>query len=102
MSWGIPQVTATGDSIVEALKVASEDYLDSGVFTDEVADQVSACISAAALIISSGAIGSGKVSVSMSGHANPDHEPTAGWANDVIALTISNADDVPLTGGDDG
>lgn len=41
-------------------------------------------------IIASGAVGSpeGQYRVSLSGHGNPDHEPTSGWANDFVSINI--------------
>lgn len=44
-------------------------------------------------IIESGAVGSpaGQYRVSLSGHANPSHVPTPGWANDFLNITITQA-----------
>ena len=46
---------------------------------------------AAEEIIASGAVGGeGKdFTVNISGHANPGHEPAAGWANDCITVSIT-------------
>lgn len=55
----------------------------------ESLESVQAAIAAAQNILDSGVVGSGTVSASISGHANPDHQPTAGWANDFVSITIS-------------
>jgi hypothetical protein len=34
--------------------------------------------------------------VSMSGHGNPGHEPTPGWANDEVRITIQQAPPTPV------
>ena len=57
----------------------------------ECGDQFDAAAAAAQSIIDSGVIGGeGKqFYVAMSGHANPGHEPRAGWANDAVTIQIS-------------
>lgn len=44
-------------------------------------------------IVKSGALGDpeNEYTVSISGHANVDHEPTAGWANDHLTIVITQA-----------
>lgn len=49
---------------------------------------------AAAEIIDSGVLGDPdkyRFNVSLVGHANPNHEPRDGWANDSISISISQA-----------
>ena len=57
----------------------------------ECSDQFDAAAAAVQSIIDSGVVGGeGKqFHVSMSGHANPDHEPRDGWANDAVTIQIS-------------
>lgn len=45
-------------------------------------------------IVKSGCLGDpeAKYFVSMTGHANPGHEPTEGWSNDSLYVSISQAD----------
>ena len=57
-------------------------------WTDEVRDQIETALAAVQSVIDSGAVGDGPYSVTVAGHANPDHEPTAGWANDGVSLSI--------------
>lgn len=56
----------------------------------ECGDQYDTAGKAVTLIIESGAIGCGKgFYVTMSGHANPNHEPSPGTASDVISVSVS-------------
>ena len=55
-------------------------------------DQVSTARDAARGLIESGAVGDPDdkdFSISLSGHSNPGHEPTAGMANDTITISVS-------------
>ena len=64
-----------------------------GEITKESADQASQASKAVQAIVKSGVLGDpgGKYFVSMTGHANPDHEPVAGWSNDTIHISITQA-----------
>lgn len=55
------------------------------------AEQLAAARNAAVAIMASGAVGGeGKdFVVSLSGHGNPGHEPTRGWANDCVTVNVS-------------
>jgi hypothetical protein len=55
-------------------------------------ESVTAAVAAANAIIASGVVGTGTVSATISGHANPGHAPTSGWANDCVTVYISCAD----------
>lgn len=56
----------------------------------EAMEQVSEARLMARAIVESGAVGVRKdFFISLSGHANPSHEPTSGWANDCIAVNVS-------------
>ncbi len=59
----------------------------------ECGDQFDAVVGAVEAIIALGSVGTAgkRFHVSMSGHANPDHEPRAGWANDAVTIQISQA-----------
>lgn len=48
-----------------------------------------AAIRAAVDILDAGVVGTRNVNVSISGHANPNHEPAEGWSNDGITVTIT-------------
>lgn len=55
-------------------------------------ESATAAVAAAKAVIASGVVGAGHVSASISGHANPGHKPTKGWANDCINISISCSD----------
>jgi hypothetical protein len=57
----------------------------------EIADQFDLAVSSVNDIISRGVLGSpaGEYNVVISGHANPKHEPVAGWANDCLTISIT-------------
>lgn len=61
--------------------------------TEEHTEQLKVASKAVQTILKSGALGDpgAKYFVSMTGHANPDHEPVAGWSNDSLAISISQA-----------
>lgn len=52
-------------------------------------DQVTAAKAAAVALIDSGAVGTGEAfTISLSGHANTDHKPQAGYSNDFVSVSI--------------
>lgn len=58
----------------------------------ESAEQFEQAKAAAKAVVASGAVGTGKFRVSLSGHANEDHaNPVASWANEMVAVNVSNA-----------
>jgi len=54
----------------------------------EAMESVQAAVAGLQTIIASGVVGTGTVSASISGHANPGHEPVQGWANDFLQVSI--------------
>lgn len=57
--------------------------------TPAATEQIERAIEVAKSILVSGVIGKDKqFQVSLSGHANNNHEPAVGWANDCITVTI--------------
>jgi hypothetical protein len=83
MSW-------TGSGTVENQEVTLS---IPGELSEESSAQASAASKAAQAIVKSGAMGDPKAKyyVSVSGHANPDHEPVAGWSNDSLTISITQA-----------
>jgi hypothetical protein len=68
--------------------------------TEEVTEQVELARRLATTAIDSGVIGEGKdYRISLAGHANPNHEPVDGWANDMLSINISQLSPHPLAGG---
>jgi hypothetical protein len=84
MSWS---VSGTVEDLVITLP------LGPAYQTEEVADAYNAAYQAIWNVVYSGAVGdpSGKYKVNVSGHANPDHVPTEGWADDFISINIYQA-----------
>lgn len=57
--------------------------------TDATRETLNAAKDAAVALAASGVVGQGTVSGSLSGHANPGHVPTDGWANDCVTISLS-------------
>lgn len=82
MSW-----TATGECVDGEVSVST----DGQTWTSETTAQIRAASLAAQDIVKSGALGDpdATYTVSLSGHANREHEPVAGWANDFVYITVT-------------
>jgi hypothetical protein len=63
----------------------------SGSDSLEAKEQFEAAAAAAQALVDSGVVGSAdkRLSIVLSGHANPGHEPRSGWASDTVTVTIS-------------
>lgn len=84
MSWSAFVDTTTND-IADAEIVPSPADLDG-----PPREQFEAARAAAVQLVEAGAVGVDKpIRVTLSGHANPGHEPTEGWANDVVTVGIA-------------
>ena len=93
MSWEATPVKTTKADAYEDL-ACQVGLVAAGVDdpSQEVAEQVKAASEAAVQIIQSGCVGQDddcRLVVSASGHANPNHAPRDGWANDMITVRIS-------------
>lgn len=91
MSWSATPVTATFADFPAAVAAATV----SGVETPATAvlEQLDAAKAAANAIFESGAVGDSTHTfiVSLNGHANTDHQPDPGWANDYITVSVTQA-----------
>lgn len=87
MSWSTSGRVKSA-SEVEGLTL--QDYGDQSV---DVREQFQLAKGIANNLIASGVVGKGSKEfiVTLSGHANPGHEPRAGYANDAITVTVSQA-----------
>lgn len=89
MSWSM-QFRVNHGSVVDAdrYRVDCERIAET---SPEFAQQVRGAVNTALTIIDTGVLGSlsNEYAVSLSGHANPDHKPAAGWANDSLSINIS-------------
>ena len=95
MSWGPITATDTAASVEDALEAAAADYAarlpETGYeIKPEATEQIAGAIAAAVSTISVVAPNQ-PVSITLSGHANPDHTPDPGWANDFVIINVSNA-----------
>lgn len=89
MSWTIGPVDVFHDSAEADLEALQPQGQDSSL--PHVVEAVRAAKMAAVAILRSGAVGWGPARVSLSGHANPDHRPVAGWSNDTIGVSVWQA-----------
>jgi hypothetical protein len=77
---GVPSATGYGYASIP------QDQLDNGK------DAIEKALDIAIELVQSGVIGGDEdtfFSVNVSGHANPDHKPTVGYANDAVTISIN-------------
>jgi hypothetical protein len=88
MSWtaSLPEPVAVSE-VTEALASLEASPPVEG----EPQEQFEAAKDAARVLVESGAVGDRPVRINLNGHANPGHEPTEGYANDMITVSISQA-----------
>lgn len=88
MSWGINYKVEDGD-----ISESEQDRLvEIGTsLSEDALQQFTTAVLVVAGIIDDGLVGNstGQFQVSISGHANKDHKPTPGWANDMITISVS-------------
>lgn len=88
MSWGT-YTLGTSEEIKGLVEGLMPPQTEPSV---EVEDQIKAARAAAMSLLDSGCVGAGEFfSVSISGHANPDHKPADGWANDSVSVNVRQA-----------
>lgn len=73
------------------LAVALDNLTVTSAAIPEMEAQLQAACEAFLAIARSGVVGSGPITGTLSGHANPDHEPRTGWANDMVMVTVHQA-----------
>ncbi|HEV8653286.1 MAG TPA: hypothetical protein VG276_28805 [Actinomycetes bacterium] len=86
---------AAGAALAE-LRAKGPSYagqFDAPETAQEVAEQVQAATSAAGQLLSGLGVVE-EVTVNLSGHANPGHQPRPGWAPDQVTVTV-NAVEAP-------
>lgn len=92
MSWsattGGPVAT---DQVADKLKEHTTNFGDG---RSHVVEQQQAAKNVVEDLLEAGVVGSKdkKFSVSLTGHANPNHEPAEGYGNDSISITISQVE----------
>lgn len=66
--------------------------------TPEMLEQFESAVNALIRLVDSKVVGdpyTARFNITMSGHANPNHEVTPGWGNDFIALSINQLTPTP-------
>jgi hypothetical protein len=89
MSWHV-SATIEGGSPKDELSALRAEALTQN---PECADQFESAKDVAYMIVGAGAVGGSekKFVVTLSGHSNPGHEPRAGWATDMITVSVQQA-----------
>ena len=95
MSWSIKlEEHYGGDFDTQVDKAIAGWRNDNPAATDDLIEQVVAAGRAAKLIASSGSVGRDegvRFYGSLQGHANPDHLPRDGWAQDTVGVYVNQA-----------
>lgn len=97
MSYSFSVTNVKTEDVESALTTAFDSYqknLASGDYELDAAakEQGTAAIAVAKSLVDSGTVGGSVFNVTVSGHANPDHKPRSGWANDALTVAVSSAE----------
>lgn len=97
MSWGIAVPPTPRDRLAEALTglIGTWKEQQTTAPASEVDEQIDAAVHTFTALAESGAVGDGHVRGTLWGHANPDHQPTPGWADESVSVTVTWAPAVP-------
>ena len=93
MSWSVSfdvsEKDITDDSEENVEKFIAN--ADANGMLDEAKEQFIHALAGAIAMIETGAVGNpyGDYYVTISGHANPKHEPASGWANDSVMIIVA-------------
>jgi len=95
VSWSFSVQDVPAGELRARAQEARDSYLEQyarwgNEVTEDLRGQIDAAIAAAGRLRA--AVGGERVNLTLSGHANPGHRPAARWANDMVSLSISNAD----------
>jgi len=93
MSWNVTLNDIDPAQLGKLAHDAYEDLRQRHADDAEVLPAMNEQFDAALAAASSGmtrVVGKGKVNVTLSGHANPRHEPREGWANDYVSVHVSS------------
>lgn len=99
MSWGTISASAVAAELGTALAAAASEYIaametNGYPLSDEALQQVHETVKAAGVLAATGACGP-YVRAMLSGHANPEHKPLPGWANDALGINLWSAEPEP-------
>lgn len=87
MSYSLSIGPAAGLDLERAIDQAEASH----ELSDEASEALGAAKEAAKALATVVVPGGEPASVSISGHANPGHKPAEGWANDFVAVTVTQA-----------
>lgn len=94
MSWGLSIQVPAGTDPNEAVEAAADEYRQRSKPEDPVNEALATACGTAVALLNSGAVGDPQAhdyAISLNGHANPEHKPAPGWANDYISISVSQA-----------
>lgn len=89
MSWTLSIPTKTPREQFDAAIDAATATGNEDVLTERD-EQVRVAKEAAKSVVAEGAVGFDTINCSINGHANPEHKPREGWANDTITINLSS------------
>lgn len=96
MSWSLSISSVQQDDFASHLKAAFERTKPQIEQSNPAGmDQAEAAVGMVCEIVDKGLVGSGLIYATLSGHGNPGHQPTKGWANDEIRIHLQCADTLP-------
>jgi hypothetical protein len=102
MSWSIAIPPTYGTEIVKVIEALTlPSYASSGPFAapaweTAMEEQLDAAKRGALAMLRTGSVGAmdtGVFAGTLSGHANPEHQPTEGWANDCVSVYLYQVTD---------
>ncbi len=89
MSWILTVPASPRDELIPNAHVMYEEYVAERDPDDETRSQIEAAISAVATIVGAGAVGDGRLTASLGGHANRGHVTPDGVAADTVSISVS-------------
>ena len=98
MSWSFSVTNVTPSTAEREIEfVAQRDVIPrlEPASAFEGAEQVTAVVNAAIDLVTSGAFGVGPFTVTLTGHANPDHRPRKGWGRDYCTISVNQTEASP-------
>lgn len=90
MSWSLVAVEVSDDDLEEVLKQMSAEVIAAHPDSE---DQISNAVELVKNLIDSGCLGdeSNSFNITLTGHANPNHEPAENMSRDMISISVQQA-----------
>lgn len=94
MSWNVVLTNINPDP--DEMEQAARDkygqykanYHDVGEVESAMDEQFEAALNMVRIALLRGVVGEGNINVTLSGHANPGHQPREGWVNDSVNVSV--------------